>query len=198
MAKKLVDLQDFVKEISRLYGDRDVYRYIVGDVVISKTYKQFEHDVNAVASWMLKQGWSGKHIAILGSSSYSWAVTFLAICNSANIAVPIDKMLPKTEILNLLVMGDIDVIFLDEEFEIMMEDIRNADNQITEIISFAGTTYRSILRTEPAPLPAIDPEALTEILFTSGTTGTSRVLCSHKRILLQILMISAEWIIRRI
>lgn len=187
MAKKLVDLQDFVKEISRLYGDRDVYRYIVGDVVISKTYKQFEHDVNAVASWMLKQGWSGKHIAILGSSSYSWAVTFLAICNSANIAVPIDKMLPKTEILNLLVMGDIDVIFLDEEFEIMMEDIRNADNQITEIISFAGTTYRSILRTEPAPLPAIDPEALTEILFTSGTTGTSKgVMLSQKNIIANI------------
>lgn len=187
MSKRLVDLQDFVKEITRLYGDRDVYRYIVGGSVESKTYKQFAHDIHAVASWMVKQGWKEKHIAILGSSSYAWVVSFLGICNSSNVAVPIDKMLQKQEILNLIKMGDIDVVFLDEEFEIMMDDIRNSNNQVTDIISFAGTTWRSILRTEPVELPPINPEALAEILFTSGTTGTSKgVMLSQKNIIANI------------
>lgn len=185
--KELVDLQDFVREIERLYGDRDVYRYIAGGSVESKTYKQFARDIHAVASWLVGQGLQGKHIAILGSSSYAWVVSFLGICNSSNVAVPIDKMLPKQEILNLMVMGDIDIVFLDEEFEVMMDEIRNSDNSVTNVISFAGTTWRSMLRSELVELPPINPEALTEILFTSGTTVASKgVMLNQKNIVANI------------
>ncbi len=187
MNKMLVDLQDFVKEISKLYGDRKAYKYFVEETVVSKSFKELEHDVNAVASWLVNKGWRRKHIAILGSSCYPWIVTFLAIANSDNVVIPLDKMLPEEEILNLLVMGDIDVVFLSEEFETMMKSIRESENCVTDIISFSGTTYREILRTEPVALPKIDPNAMAEILFTSGTTGTSKgVVLSQKNIVSNI------------
>ena len=183
MNKMIVNLQEFVKEIAKAYKDRDAYKYIVGDSVVSKTYTEFQKDIYAVASWFVNKGYSGKHVAIIGSSSYPWVTTFLGIACSANVVIPIDKMLPKEDILNLLVMGDVDMVFLSEEFETMMRDIEEADNKITEVISFSGTRYREILRTEPTTLPEIDPDALAEILFTSGTTGLSKgVMLSQRNI----------------
>lgn len=187
MNKMLVDLQEFVREISRLYGERAAYRYFVEDTIVSKSFRELERDVNAVASWMVQKGWRRKHIGILGSSCYSWITAFLGIANSDNVVIPLDKMLPEQEILNLLVMGDIEVVFLSEEFEPMMRAIQESDNKVTNVISFSGTTYREILRTAPVPLPGLDPEIMTEILFTSGTTGTSKgVVLSQKNIVSNI------------
>lgn len=187
MNRMLVDLQEFVREIARLYGDRKAYQYFVEDSVVSKTYRELEQDVNAVASWLVQRGCQEKHIGILGGSSYSWIVSFLGIINSGNIVIPIDRMLPETELLQLLEMGDIDVLFLSEEFEPLMRRIREEHPRVTDIVSFSGTTWREILRTSQRSLPEMDPNALAEILFTSGTTGTSKgVMLSQKNIVSNI------------
>ena len=187
MNKMLVDLQEYVKEIEKVYGDRVAYKYIVEDTVVSKTFKNLKRDVDAIASWFVRNELHGKHVAIIGSSSYRWVTTFLGVTCSSNVVIPIDKMLPKDEILNLLVMGDADIVFLSEEFETMIRDIEAADNQVKTIISFSDTKFREILRTEPTLLPPIDPNALAEILFTSGTTGVSKgVMLSQKNIVANI------------
>jgi len=183
----LVDLQEFVKELSKVYGKRDAYRYIVDDVIVSKTFNDLEKDVNAVASWLVKQNWVGKHIAIIGSSSYQWVVTFLGIACSANVVIPIDRMLSEDEMLGLLGMGDADVVFLSEEFESMIPRIQGMGDRILDILNFSSTRFHEILETEHVPLPAIDPNALAEILFTSGTTGVSKgVMLSQKNIVSNI------------
>lgn len=185
--KKLTNLQEFVSEISNAYGDRDAYRYIVDDRIVKKTFKDFERDINSVASWFVNNGWKGKHIAIIGSSSYRWVVTFLAVACSSNVVIPIDRMLPESDILNLLVMGDADVVFVSKEFEHLIPKINEADNRVIDVISFSGDRFRGIRRTEHVSLPEIDPEALAEILFTSGTTGVSKgVMLNQKNIVSNI------------
>ena len=183
----IVNLQEYVNEIEKAYGDRAAYKYIVEDTVVSKSFRQLKRDAFAIASWFVQRGWSGKHIAIIGSSSYRWVITFLGITCSNNIVIPIDKMLPEEDILNLLVMGDVELVFLSEEFETMMRRIEDSDNKVTEVFSFSGTRFREILRTESTELPNIDPDALAEILFTSGTTGVSKgVMLSQRNIVSNI------------
>ena len=183
MNREIVDLQEFVKQISETYGNRDVYRYLVEDKVVGKTFKEFERDVFAVSSWFVKAGWTGKHVAIIGSSSYNWVTTFLGIACSANVAIPIDKMLPAEEILNLLVMGDADAVFLSADHADLIPRIQNAQNKVQKVVCFADPAYEEILHTPHVQLPSIDPDALTEILFTSGTTGVSKgVMISQRNI----------------
>lgn len=187
MKREIVDLQEFVKEISETYGNRDVYRYLVEDKVVGKTFKEFERDVFAVSSWFVKAGWTGKHVAIIGSSSYNWVTTFLGIACSANVAIPIDKMLPAEEILNLLVMGDADAVFLSADHADLIPRIQNAQNKVQKVVCFADPAYEEILHTPHVQLPSIDPDALTEILFTSGTTGVSKgVMISQRNIVSNI------------
>lgn len=181
MNKKLTDLQEYVREISAVYGDRYAYRYISDGRIINKTFKDFENDINAVASFFVNNGWAGKHVAIIGSSSYRWVITFLAVACSANVVIPIDKMLPENEILNLLVAGDADVVFVSREYEHLIPLIQEADNRVIDVISFSGDRFREIRRTAHVPLPKIDPEALAEILFTSGTTGISKGVMLNQR-----------------
>ncbi|MBR6514641.1 MAG: AMP-binding protein [Clostridia bacterium] len=183
MNKMIVNLQEYIDEIAKAYGNRDAYRYLVGDTVVNKTFNELKKDTCAIASWFVKKGWKGKHIAIIGSSSYQWVTTFLGIECSSNVVIPIDKMLGEEEMLNLLVMGDVDLVFLSEEFEPMMNKILESNSLIEEVISFSGTRFRKILRTELTQLPPVDPDALAEILFTSGTTGVSKgVMLSQRNI----------------
>ena len=187
MSKKLVDLQDFVKEIARLYGERDAYRYLVDDVVMHKTYLELKGDVIAAASWMHKQDWQRKHIGILGGSGYSWIVAFLGIEISDNIVIPLDNMLPKQELSELFKMGDIEVLFISKEFQPMAQSILEGDNSITTVICFEDAVWKTMLQTRPVELPSLNPEACSEILFTSGTTGISKgVELSQKNIVSNI------------
>ena len=187
MKKTLRDLQEYVEEIVATYGNRDAYRYIDGDKIVRKTYKTFGSDIFAVASWLCAKGWREKHIAIIGSSSYAWVVTFLGIACSGNVVVPIDKMLSSEEMLGLLVMGDVDAVFLADEFAYMAGEIEQADNRVTKIVNFASEEYKQILATEQVSLPRINPDAMAEVLFTSGTTGVSKgVMISQRSIVANI------------
>ena len=176
-----------MSEIAKAYGKKDAYRYFVNDRVESKTFIEFERDVNAVASYFVKSGWHGKHIAIIGSTSYPWVVTFLAVACSGNVVIPIDKMLPEADMINLLAMGDTDVVFLADEFAAMATPIKAAENKVEEIICFTGKRFDECLATQPVQLPEIDPDAMAEILFTSGTTGVSKgVMLTQRNIVSNI------------
>ena len=194
MNKKLTDLQEFVYEINKVYKDRIAYRFIVSDQIVEKTFGELAKDVFAVATWLHQFGLRGDKIAIIGGTSYPWIVTFLASAISGNIVIPIDKLLQKEEILNLISRGGAKIVFVAEEFEPWMKEIRGIEDDLKserEVYSFLGTTFREMLRTEREKLPKVKPEDPCLLLFTSGTTGTGKgVLISHKNIVSNVNEIS--------
>ena len=101
----------FLNEIDMAYGSKIAYRYHVEDMIVDKTYSELTCDVKSIASWMVNKGYYGKHIAIIGPTSYKWVATFLGIICSANVVLPIDRLLSKKEIMNIFESGDVDVVF---------------------------------------------------------------------------------------
>ena len=190
MNKMLTDLQEFVYELNKIYKDRVAYRYLVSEKIVDKTFADLARDVFAMATYFQDLGMREDRIAIVGGTSYSWIVTFLASAVSGNVVIPIDKMLPQEEILNLISRGEAKYVFVSEEFEPWMKDIRAIDDElrsVREVYSFSGTTYREMLRTERKKLTKVKPEDPCLLLFTSGTTGAGKgVLISHKNIVSNI------------
>ena len=170
----LTDLHMFLNEIDRAYGSKVAYRYHVEDMIVDKTYSELTCDVKSIASWMVNKGYYGKHIAIIGPTSYKWVATFLGIICSANVVLPIDRLLSAKEIKNIFESGDVDIVFASDDFEGLLQEIEQDEDNRREVFRFDGHDFQDILATSPVQLPAADPDSLAEILFTSGTTGISK------------------------
>ena len=110
--RNIVTLKDMLSSSVDLFGDNPAFwvKEKKGAPYKSISYKLLENDVKAIGTMLAQMG-VGKKIAVMGQGSYEWICTYLAIVNSGNIAVPIDKELSGAEIENLLKASECDTVF---------------------------------------------------------------------------------------
>lgn len=184
MATDFTTLKEFVDFVGKTYTTRDAYRFIVDETIVCKTYNQLKADSYALASFLINKGYNRKHIAILGGTCYEWVVSFFAVGMSGNVVIPIDKMLPEKEMLFLFEKGDVDCVFYGNEYTRVAEHGKGSIDCVKEIIGLSSDTFKEALKTTPVELPQTNPDEMVEILFTSGTTGTSKgVMLSQTNII---------------
>ena len=166
------------------------------------TYQKFARDVDALGTWFFAQSLQGSRIAILAETRYEWYVTYLATVNGTGIVVPLDKELPQAEIANLLDRSHADVLVYASSKQKEVNAIRDSITTVKTFIAMdpptvAGDLYFWDCLTEGEDLLAkgstafttapIDPEALSILLFTSGTTAMSKaVMLNHRNICINL------------
>lgn len=184
-------LQDVLVHSVASYGKQTAYRYKVKKEIVDKTYEEVKRDSMAVSRMVDHFGMTGKHIAILGTTTYQWIVSFFGVTNSGSVAVPIDAQLPTDAICELLNRADVEMLFYDELRADVAGMVGKECPQIKQIISFQAVEKQDAvwsweqLRTENLGEyhAEIDPDQLCTILFTSGTTGKSKgVMLSHRNL----------------
>lgn len=129
--RNIVTLKDMLKSSVDLFGSNPAFwvKEKKGAPYKSISYKLLEKDVKAIGT-TLTPGGTGKKIAVMGQGSYEWICTYLAIVNSGNIAVPIDKELSGNEIGNLLKASECDTIFCTKSECKKLYDIKGIRNLI--------------------------------------------------------------------
>ena len=55
----------------------------------------------------------GKHIAVIGPTTYEWIISYFGAVNSGCVAVPLDASLPAADLCDLLNRADISVLMYD-------------------------------------------------------------------------------------
>ncbi len=195
--REIHDLKEMLNSSAELYKNNTAFLVKdqkLGEYVPIK-YDQLKKEVDALGTALLSMGLLNKKIAIIGENRYEWIVTYLAVVNGVGTAVPLDKELPKEDLLNLISRAEIDAIvysnsyrniFIDTRipYKINM-DIINSDceNELmqshliksgNELLKKGNTEYLNI---------EIDPEEAKIILFTSGTTDLAKgVMLCHRNI----------------
>ena len=192
-----------------LYGDRTAYliKNIPGGSYVPKSYRELKQDIDAFGTALMDLGLKGKHIAVIGETRYEWVVADLGVINGTGVAVPLDKELPVSELETLAQRAHLSAVIFSAKVEKkMMEAVRNVEGieymismdaehskdgilSMKELIEEGKQLIhkgnRSFLDAE------IDPDAMSILLFTSGTTGLAKgVMLSHRNIVSNVMNMS--------
>lgn len=164
------------------------------------TYKQYIDDIIGFSTKLLDLGLHGKRIAIISHNKYPWPVSYMAIQTGGMIGVPLDYQLPINEIELSLIRSNAEAVIFEEHFIDTFKKIRengktnikhyicmDLEKEEDNILSFYklvddGKKLIANGNNDFSKIK-IDPNKMSVLLFTSGTTGQSKiVMLSQKNI----------------
>ena len=198
---KITDLKDMLNKTKKLYGEKIAYQIKTEN----GKYKTFTHSevremVDALGTALISLGLKGKRIAIIGENRYEWQIAYLSIVCGTGIVVPLDKSLPENELNDLIERSEVEAIFYSKKYEEALEKIKySTKNKLKHLIAMDLSfhkegvysqeeliqTGRKLIQTGDKEFinSKIDPNEMSIMLFTSGTTSKSKVVAlSHKNI----------------
>ncbi|KPK71116.1 hypothetical protein AMJ87_07655 [candidate division WOR_3 bacterium SM23_60] len=147
------------------------------------TYRQLKAAVIKVKNYLLSLGLKkGEKFAVLGENRPEWAIGYLGIVRAGLVVVPVDRLLSEAEILHILRESDAKGVIASEDYLDKIETVQQELRTIKHVIPM--NTLDTLPPKKDIAVEAIDPDALAVLIFTSGTTGTSKaVMLSHNNIL---------------
>ncbi|MFI3267206.1 MAG: AMP-binding protein [Rikenellaceae bacterium] len=194
---KLKNIVELIDRAESQFADNIAFQIRNRESYDKITYKQFVKDVRSLAAYFHKNGYSNKHISIIGENSYEYAVTHYGAIYCGSVIVPIDKDLTPAEISSLLTMSDTKFLVYSSAYDDSVESIfdDHKDTKFVKITKRAKEgTFLDLLAQGEAIIAKegifkADPEytSMCEIVLTSGTTGVSKgVMLSHENLLTNI------------
>jgi acyl-CoA synthetase (AMP-forming)/AMP-acid ligase II len=168
------------------------------------TYAQLRTEVRQAAAAMINAGIeSGDRVAIWSPNTWHWVVACLATHYAGGVVVPLNTRYTAGEAADILARTQAPLLVASGEFlgadkaasidpdalpalrEIVRVPVDRADGTWDDFVA-GGTDLEAV----DARAAAVKPDDVSDILFTSGTTGRSKgALCAHR----QSLAAPAAW-----
>ena len=195
--ERVMDAYDLCRIIAK-HGDKTAFTYYdKNKKLYSISYSRFYNRILRTAAGLTKRGLAGKKIALIGETSTAWLASYIAVLVTGGVAIPMDKELEINSIIGLLESVDADAIIYSDHFNGKLAGVVSPESTIKTFIPIdpdenelkkdGVVAYRAMRAEGKKELEAgnfkLDPkqdrERMCEMLFTSGTTGTSKcvMLC---------------------
>ena len=155
------------------------------------TFGECSRMIERLGTYLLSLGLHSDHIAIIGENSTEWVLSFLAVTNSGNTAVPVDRGLPHEDLAELVLHCDCRAIMFSEKSRSAMESLQALGKPYTDIMYLPLSEFDAYAADGARLLDegntqfqdagrTIGRDTLASIVYTSGTSGKMKgVMLSH-------------------
>lgn len=214
--KEIKSLRDLVETSAELYGDKILYIYKRGEARYSFSYNDYRRDLYRLGEGMSRIGLMGRTVAVIGESCPEYMTAYIAAVSGGGVIVPLDRDLGHAEIARFADLSGAEAVFYTEQFNDVLPSLSEQMPQVRYFIPIApaegsDTTDGSSSAGDAVILPysellALGDKAMEEgdrsfldydctadmsqmsaLLFTSGTTGTSKgVMLSHANLVASV------------
>lgn len=202
---KIKSLYELVERGKDNFGLKPLYKFNVNKETVSVSYNDFFEYTTKVALALEKLGARGKRVMLIGETSVMWLASFVATVTIDGVAVPLDPYLLEDEMIKFVSRAKASYIICSETyadvFKNRLDELENVEKIIvTNIKRFTLSPeaselgekcieFNSVLALgeklfndgETLDLREHTTEKLSVLLFTSGTTGSSKgvMLCEN-------------------
>ena len=178
-----------VRDLVRVYashGEKVVFDYFSRNGnVHTMTYSALVGKIEAFCAGLKELGKSEARIAVIGETSPKWYIAYLATVCGGGVAIPLDKELAPEEIENFLVRSGAEVFVFSPLFENKFREMAAKHPGILFVPMYKcaspdayGPNMNEIMEMGEGKPSAFkedsDIHKMSVMLFTSGTTGTSK------------------------
>ncbi len=194
--KPFDDFRQMVRENAECYGDKPLYIYKKNGENVEVSYNEFYAMVREFGTGLYKKGLAGKTVAITGDTHPGWTAAFLAVLCTGGVAVPLDHDLDAKEAADFMSIAECSAVVYTSALNGKIEGMKDqlsfleylipVDSEATgeKILPFNTLREEGAAAIEEGELffdeNELDMEKMSILLFTSGTTGTSKgVMLSH-------------------
>ena len=180
-------IRDILEDSVKKFADIKAVKWLKKKDILERSYSELMDNVIAIRKSLLAEGFKGKHISMIGTSSVEWIESYPAIITGNSVAVPLDAGLPAEDLIDLINRSDSEALFLSPKNISLLEGIlaecpklrkvwllqeEEPDSLYEKTASLAGLKAASANSSTDADRPA--PDDVATIIFTSGTTGKSK------------------------
>lgn len=165
------------------------------------SYNEFYRYVKAMVRGFIHLGLAGKRVVIVGENCPEWIATYIAAITSGGIAVPVDVALAKEQLVEFVKMAEAEIVVYSNTWASFVEENADQFEGVTNFVQLTDknfdfetaheyelerfTSVSKIAHTGNAVtkigIPVQDAERMSIMLFTSGTTGTSKIVMLNQR-----------------
>ena len=201
--KITADLREMVRNAAETYEDKALYTYIENKETRTCSYREFYEGIMNLGASFEALGLEGKHVAVIGETHPYYTMTYLAtVCNNG-VIVPLDKEISEEQILNFLNFAEVDAVVYAPKFN---DFFKRSESELPKLSYFIPMSpsedtvldekhlaYTELLAKGQALLASgessfdkkeLDLEKMCAIIFTSGTTSSSKgVMLSHRNLI---------------
>ena len=187
------DLRDVIKKRVNEFPENPVFlvKEKKGGEYVPISTEKYDHDIDSLGTYFMSTVKKGARIAIFAETRYEWYTTYLATTNGTGCIVPLDKELPVDDVLNMLTRAEVEILVFSKS---KLDIVKQVYGKVDTIKYWICTEqldderflyYQDCLKAGEEKLAAgdktfteatIDPEDMTILLFTSGTTAKSKAV----------------------
>ena len=202
--REIKDIRDLIYQSAELYAERPAFevKNANGDLY-EITYKQYNNEIKALGTALTDMGLKGEKIAVSGDNCYEWCLSYMATVTGVGVIVPIDKELLFDDINMILNVSDVKLFFCDRKIARKLNERKDELKKDLTIVMMhtekvEGVLHISDLIAKGEELlkngdtrfldAEIDPDAMSSLIFTSGTTGMSKgVMLCHRNFCYEVM-----------